>query len=436
MFSPAARVNKTSDQSRPVILLAATLWWPLSARLAMRFVEYGCRVAAICPEGHYLRFVDGIETYFPYRGLNSLGALEHAIRTLRPEIVIPCDDRVVWQLHELHREHSDLRPLIETSLGAASGFTFIQRRDLLLELARELGIAIPKTQQVTSEEEVRAWFERGETAAVLKLDRTWGGEGVAIARSAEEAINAFREFSRRIGLLTACKRLLVNCDPASLWSWKTQTEPSIIIQQFIEGRPANSMLACWQGEVLSIVSAEVLASQGATGAAFLVRITENAAMDRASRILVQRLKMSGFCGLDFHIDQASGETYLIEMNPRCTQLGHLPLKGGTDLAGAFCTKLTGRSHTTQEPSILGRRVAFFPQAHRWGSKMEAAMDVFHDIPRSQPRLVSELKRPSLPERRFISRIYHLFYRQRQVKPVEFPPKVDEPAEASQVPSAT
>jgi hypothetical protein len=411
--------NKFDDRKRRAVLVAATLRWPLSARLAMRFLEYGCRVSAICPKGHFLRYVEGLDRIFPYRGVSSLDSLEKAIRETAPDIIIPCDDRVVWQLHELHNRRPDLRPVIEASLGAAEGFKIIQRRDLLLETARALGIRIPATRRATSEEDVHRWFAEGQCSAVLKLDGTWGGEGVAIAHSEQEAINAFRQFSRPTGLGTALKRFVVNHDPLSLWSWSKQSQPVITVQQLIEGQPTNSMLACWKGEVLAVVSVEVLASQGATGAAFLVRIIENDEMTKAAHSLAGRLQLTGFVGLDFLIDQVTGQTYMIEMNPRCTQLGHLPLTTGCDLAGALCTQLGCGICATNEASTEGRPIAFFPQATRWGAKISFADDVYEDIPQGQPELVRELLRPGWSERHWISRTYHFFHPPRAIEPVEF-----------------
>lgn len=422
MITPLAPVNSLEDRRRPVVLLAATLWWPLSARLAIRFLEYGCRVVAVCPPGHYLRYVEGIEECLPYWGVRSLTSLERAIRKTVPDIVIPCDDPVVWQLHELYRLRPDMREVLEASLGAATEFEIISRRDLLLQVAQTLGISIPTTKLVSSEEEIHQWFAAGETAAVVKMDGTCGGEGVVIARSEEQAKDAFRKFSQPTGFPAACKRLLINRDPVSLWTWGKQAQTTISIQQLIEGRPANSMLACWRGELLSMVSVEVLASQGATGAAFLVRINENDEMNKAARLLAGRLQLSGFCGLDFLIDQRTGLPYLIEMNPRCTQLGHLPLPGGNDLAGALCAKLIGRACTTTTPFIERQVVAFFPQAERWCARKPQSYGIYLDVPHGQTRLVRELVRPTWPERQWISRIYHFFHPARTVDSVEYSPE--------------
>jgi hypothetical protein len=414
-----ARTDDFEHRKRPAILLAATLWWPLSTRVAIRFLQYGCQVSAICPKGHYLRHVQGLDAIFPYRALNSLSSLEAAIRKMVPDIVIPCDDRVVWQLHELHRLKPDLRPLIEASLGAADGFERVERRDLLLETAQTLGIRIPRTKLITSEGEIHDWFAEGARSAVLKVDGTWGGEGVAIAHSEQEAIDALRTFSQPTSIVTAIKRLLVNREPLSLPSRSSPARPAIILQQLIEGWPANSMMACWKGEVLSMVSVEVLASQGLTGAAFLVRMIENDDMTRAAHVLAKSLQLNGFFGLDFLVDQSTGQPHLIEMNPRCTQLGHLPLPGGTDLAGALCAKLSGERCASDEASVEGRVIAFFPQAGQWNTKSLLSDGVYNDVPKGQPELVRELGRPSWPERQWISRIYHLFRRPRALEPVAF-----------------
>ena len=407
----------------------------LSTRVAIRFLHYGCQVSAICPplaeKATFCGTSGDWMQSFRIKSLDSLSSLESAIRQVVPDIVIPCDDRVVWQLHELHRLKPDLRPLIETSLGAADGFERVERRDLLLESARALGICIPTTKCVTSEDDIHSWFAEGARSAVLKLDGTWGGEGVAIARSEPEAIDAFRRFSQPSGIATAIKRFMVNREPPPLANRGKQARPSIILQQVIEGSPANSMMACWKGEILSIVSVEVLASQGATGAAFLVRMFENDDMTRAAVLLAKSLHLSGFFGLDFLIDQSTGQPHLIEMNPRCTQLGHLPLPGRTDLVGALCAKLSGKACVSGEAYVEGRVIAFFPQAGQWYSKSPLPSGVYNDVPEGQPELVRELRRPSWPERKWISRIYHLFRPPRAVEPVEFSSETRERAPISQ-----
>jgi ATP-grasp domain len=406
-------------RAQPGVLLAATLWWPLSARLATRFVEYGCRVSAICPRGHLLRHVSGIEAFHSYGFLDSTAALEAAIDAEKPDIIIPCDDRVVWQLHELYERRSHLRPIIENSLGLASEYGVIGQRQRLLDAAKSLGISVPETQPVQSEDDLRAWFAQNPGRSVLKVDGTWGGSGVFFVDSADSAIAALPKLTPQWALGAAIKRLVVNRDPLSLWSWRKNAAASVTIQRFIEGRPANAMMACWRGEAVASVVVEVLSSQGATGAGIVVRVIKNPEIARAVNLLAERLGLTGFHGLDFVIDAKTRTAHLIEMNPRCTQLGHLSLPRQGDLAGALYAKLTGKSQPQPRDSIDNDVVAFFPQALLAEPPSRVARQAYLDVPWEHPELVRELMLPSWPERQWIARLYHYFRPPRPTPVVDF-----------------
>jgi len=417
--TPRITAKYLNGHKKPSVLLAATVWWPLAARLAMRFIRYGCEVAAICPHGHMLRHVNGMGTIYRYHGLRSLASLESAIRAANPDLIIPCDDRVVWQLHDLYKKRPQLRSLIEASLGPASEYEIVSQREQLLRTAEELGIRIPRTLKVQSEENVHSWFAGEFPPAVLKLDGSGGGEGVEIAHSEEEAIEVFRRMSHRPGIGTALKRLLINRDPVSIWESRRQIAPVITIQQFIHGRPANAMLACWRGEVLSMVSVEAIRSLGETRAALIVRVIENQEIKRAAQLLSRRLQLTGFYGLDFMLDPETHRTWLIEMNPRCTQLGHLPLTKDGDLAGAFCQKLVDRKCIPDEARIENEVIAFFPQAVLSDPCNPLLRSSYHDVPWEEPQLVRELLMDIWPNRQWIARLYHHFRPPQKEAPVEF-----------------
>src|ERR1700744_1721047 len=174
----------------------------------MAFLRHGCNVSALCPPGHPLRFVTGISSIYPYRGLASIGFLQAAIRAAKPTLIVPCDDVAVWQLHALHASEADLRPLIELSLGAAEAYPAIQQRGEVLRIAQSLGIRVPFTQTLNSAEDLKDWnFEK---PAVLKLDGTWGGEGVTIVGSLTEATQKFNSAPKTMNAWMAWKRFLIN----------------------------------------------------------------------------------------------------------------------------------------------------------------------------------------------------------------------------------
>jgi hypothetical protein len=402
---------------RPIMLLVAGNWWPPAARLAAAFIEYGCVVAALCPPGHPLRYVHGIHEIHTLRALFSRRSLEQALQRVRPDLVIPCDDRSVAQLHELHRLRPRLRPLIERSLGDPHEFEVVESRGKLLNTAQELGIRVAVTRGVTSAVQTSDCYARGTPTALLKMDGTSGGEGVQIVRSAPQAAAAFRRMKSGTGMAVALKRLIINRDPLALWSWRRRRHIATTLQEFVSGTPANIMVACWQGEILAELSVQVLSSQGATGASLVVQVIENPQLSSAAALLAGRLRMSGFFGLDFILEQDTGAAYLIEMNPRCTQLGHLKLPSG-DLAGALYAALLACERPQAKTPILGDKIAFFPQALLWGAQPALLARIHHDVPWEQRRLVKALIQEPWPERQWRARLYHLFRKPAVVQAID------------------
>jgi predicted ATP-grasp superfamily ATP-dependent carboligase len=373
----------------------------------MAFLRHGCQVSALCPPGHPLRFVRGIDSIYSYQGLASIGLLRAAIRAAQPTLIVPCDDVAVWQLHALHANDTDLRPLIELSLGAAEAYPAIQQRGELLRVARSLGIRVPLTQTLNSAEELKDW--KFDKAAVLKLDGTWGGEGVTIVRSLTEATQKFHSAPKTLKAWMAWKRFLVNRHFFALWVWQRRKTSKMTIQEFIPGRPATTMFACWRGEVLASSTVKVLASQAPTGAANVVQVLKNDEIEDAVRLLARKLQLSGFHGLDFVIEEDTDAAYLLELNPRATQLGHLNLSAHGDLAGVMAGKLRNEApDRIAENQIQNSAIAFFPYAFKSNPGSVYLHQGYHDVPWDEPALVSELLCDSWPERQWQSRFYRYF----------------------------
>lgn len=403
MLSPPQSQSKDSL----VVLLTATTPWPLSARLAVRLIAHGCTVHALCPRGDALATVTGMGRILRYSGLRSLAALQDAVNVARPDIIVPCDDRAVWQLHELHELRPDLRTLIENSLGAPDSFAKVRSRAAVMDLARDAGVRTPETQVLRCEEDIRAWFAARPGKAAVKLDGTWGGSGVQVVCSPEQAIEVWRRFAAPEPRGTSLKRWIIDRDPLAYWRSQSHQTRTVSIQRFVAGRPANAMLAAWRGELLGLVSVEVLCTQGPIGASTVVRLISSAEIERAARVLVGELGVSGFVGLDFILEEGTGAPCLIELNARCTQLGHLVLPGQGDLAGLLCAALglSGASARGELP-IDREVIAFFPQALAWNPDSPYMQQCHHDVPWSEPALVRELLRDSWAERRWLTRLYN------------------------------
>ena len=177
----------------PVALVVTGNWWALAARIAIAIARNGWTTIAACPPDSPLCYVKGVREVLPLNSLGSRAALLAAIRKVRPDLIVPCDDSTVFLLHEIHAEYPDLRQVIERSLGQPDAFAILQSRDYLQHTAADLGIRVPRSCAVDSPQQAAERFAEFPDGAVVKLDGTYGGEGVTVVRSGLEAAAAFRQ---------------------------------------------------------------------------------------------------------------------------------------------------------------------------------------------------------------------------------------------------
>ena len=393
----------------PKLLLTDTNRWPATARLAIALSKAGCDVSAVCATpGHPLLKTSVLRRAFPYSPVHPLESLQAAIDATQPQLIIPCDDRGVQHLHSLYSRAnalgasgSELASLIERSLGSPESYPIVSSRYELLRLAEEEGIRIPCTGRLRTIDDLWLWRQERAFPSVLKIDGTWGGRGVRIATTWKEAELSLRELTCQTGVLEGVKRLLLNRDRSRHWPWsRSSAPPDAIIQEYVRGYPANCAVACWEGTILAGIGVEVVCSQGVKGPATVVRVVDNPDMMFAAERIASRLHLSGFFGLDFMIEEDTGDTYLIEMNPRCTPLCHLQLGEGRDLVGSIAAMVSGSPYRPSAPITSNDLIAYFPQAQ---GESELLASSFYDIPREEPDLVNELLRP-LSQRSLLGRM--------------------------------
>jgi carbamoylphosphate synthase large subunit len=393
----------------PHILLATTGQLPSTARLAMELRSAGATVSLIAPSRHPARMLDLISHRAIYRASTPQRSLEAAALRLRPDIIIPCDERTVRNLHALSRRtrHVWVKELIERSTSPVESFEIVTSRAALLALARREGVRVPPSEPLPDEETLDRWAEVNGTPFVLKADGSWAGFGVRIISDAAAAKDAYRRMTRPVTGRLALREMLLESNYFDMRSWLLRERPAMSVQSYVDGWPANVGVACWQGEVLAATCAEAVATESATGPSTVVRIIHNAEMiDSASRI-VKSLGLSGMIGFDFMIEAATGAAYLIEMNPRNTPICAVRLGPGRDLAEALVARISGRL-MRERPSRTERDiVVFFPDTWREDPASDFLNRGYHDVPWEQPDLVRSLM---LPDRRERYRVWRLLRR--------------------------
>jgi Carbamoyl-phosphate synthase L chain, ATP binding domain len=385
--------------SAKVLLVCTSRWLP-PPRLGVALANAGFTVEAVCPSPNPLSTVRCVAKVHPFAGLAPLLSLKAAVSSAKPDIIVPCDDFAVLYLRDLHgrekaasKHGSMISAVIERSLGSSASFSMLYERAALMDMAASEGIRTPPTQAIASIEELRGWASRRVFPIALKSDSSSGGEGVRIASSMEEAERAYMALSAPPMAARMAKRAVIDRDARLFWPFVFRRRQVVNAQVFVRGRDATSSVACWNGSVLASLHFEVVNKTSATGHSSVLRVTHNPEMSAAAEKIVRRLGLSGVHGFDFMIEAGTNNAYLIEMNPRATQVGHLTLGPGRDIPAALFAAVTGQT-MREAPAVTENTViALFPQEWKRDPASPYLLSGYHDVPWDEPELIRACVRP-------------------------------------------
>jgi carbamoylphosphate synthase large subunit len=381
---------------KPTVLVATTSRWIPTARLAVALAEAGFTIRAVCPYPHPLSKTTSVNEIYPYSGVMPLSSFVNAINAANPDLVIPGDDLATLHLHQLHSREKGrgvagarICSLIERSLGSPESFSVVYARSKCMKVAQEEGIRCPTTEVLTNECDLESVVSQIGFPMVLKANVTSGGEGVRIVQTLAGAKREFRALSAPPLLARAVKRVIIDRDRRLVWPALLRRHPVVNAQGFIVGREATSLVACWQGTVLASLHFEVLQKTDSAGPATVLRLIDNSEMVLAAEKMVRRLGLSGLHGLDFMLEADTGNAYLIEINPRATQVGHLTLGSGRDLPAALYSALSGQTVQLAPRVTENNTIALFPGEWLRDPASSYLLSAYHDVPWQESEMVRD-----------------------------------------------
>jgi len=396
---------------KPILLMVTTSRWFPTARLAVALAKAGCVVEAVCPGSHPISKTNAVGRTFLYRGLAPLNSIAAAIAATKPDLLVSGDDLATWHLHSLYRKEqragndgTGVCTLIERSLGAAEYFGIVDDRAAFMAAAQEAGVRVPKTVLLAEPEQLSA--AQIGFPAVLKANGTSGGVGVRVVHNAEEAQRLLRVLQAPPLLARAVKRALFDHDANLLAPSLLRRKFAVTAQSFIAGREATSAVACWKGKVLASLHFEVLQKTESAGHATVVRRIEHPEMAAGVEKMVRCLQLSGIHGFDFMLDAQTRDAYMIEINPRATQVGHLAFGEGHDLATALVSALTGTVVPAAPRVTENDVIALFPQEWQRDPASAYLHTGYHDVPWDQPDLKRACEQK--PQRQLLGGLARLF----------------------------
>jgi predicted ATP-grasp superfamily ATP-dependent carboligase len=360
----------------------------------MALADAGFAVDAVCLAGHPVTTTTILDRVYPYRALNPLASFADAFEASKPDLLLPCDDLASEHLQELYEQElarekkpTRLCAVIERSIGPAAAHSALRERAEFMKLADSEGLRVPRSQLIAQLSDLPTWASTVGFPAVLKANGTTGGDGVRVVRSLQEAETAYRALHTTPLFARAVKRAVFSEDRTLLRPWFRRRKPAVSAQAFIPGREATTLVACWEGTVLAALHFEVLQKRHASGPATVLRWIDNDDMKIAAEKIVARLRLSGLQGFDFMIEAGTSNAFMIEINPRATQVGHLTLGPGRDLPAALFSAVTGKPLQPMPKVTEKDTVAIFPSEWVRDPNSAYLTQGYHDVPWSQPALL-------------------------------------------------
>ena len=354
------------------ILLVTTMDWPFPAQLAGAFTAVGARVEALCSKGSMMSLSRHPQRFHPYQPLSPDGSLRRAITQSQPDFIIPCDDLAA-----------------EFVTRVAGGPDLSDRHDFLARAAR---VGAPaRSMALADEDDVNDAIRCYGLPLVLKCDHSWGGAGVVIAATRQDALAAFRRF-RKTSRLRDLARFIRRGESHFLSRALLPVTPAVSAQPFIDGHPATSSIACWQGGIVAANHFDVLVTSAATGPACVVARRDCPQMENTAAVIAKDLNLSGLFGLDYVRDR-NGKVHLLEINARATPTAHLMLKQDLPAALLQAANLPARSRL---PMTAKDEVAIFPREWMRDPASPWLKNAYHDVPWDDPQVVRACVRAARP----------------------------------------
>jgi hypothetical protein len=367
-----------------------------TARLGIALSQTGGRVEAICPTRHVIRKATVLGKAYAYKALSPLECFRDAINGARPDLIVSADDLSTKHLIDLHAQEkrngsadSGICRLIERSLGPPESFPFMTSRTPFMEFAQQEGIRIPKTGVIRNGRDLDVWAQESGFPVVLKADGSSSGEGTKVAWTLQEAERTLRCLQEPVELIRVVKRVIVNRDLRSVRPKLQHRRAVVNAQKYIVGRDATTLVACWKGTILGALHFEVVEKQYKLGPASVMRILNNPEIEGFVARIVSRLKLSGLHGFDFLLEEGTLLPYMIEFNPRATQVGHLTLGKGADLPGALYAAVTTTPPREAPKMTDNPIIALFPQESIRDPDSSFLKTGYHDVPAGEPELIRE-----------------------------------------------
>jgi hypothetical protein len=314
-----------------------------------------------------------------------LFALNQFIKTVSPQLLVPCDEMVVRLLFALildpprgldSERKAQIVSLVTDSLGDPRFYAVSIDKTMLPPAAEALDVRVPPYAIAIGVHEATEHANSLGYPVVLKRRFGFAGQGVEIVSTRDE-------------LIAAAQRLL---QPDQLELGELR-RPQLLVQKFISGPHYSQALVALRGVPLANFAWErFAATRPVKGQTTVLRFVRSPETLEFSNKLCREFGISGFFSTQFIIDERTGEAHLLEINRRVVTHTHLGERVGKDLGRALIAALEDRSGaagSTQDED-LGGKVVVFPREWLRDPQSRYLAEYPVDVPWDDPELLDAM----------------------------------------------
>ena len=283
-----AAVRSLGSRGLRVAALGTTKWAPT-------FSSRWCQQAFICPES------EGTEAYLSY--------LERLLDRINVRVLITSSNSTVPLIHRF-RERLEQRANI--ALPKESALAIAINKERTLEVAKRLGLHIPRAVNVRLVSEVREALREIGLPAVIKPTDSW-------------------TWNRHKGVRLVSKLVTTPDEALRIVEQLENLGITMLFQQFLAGRRESLTFLYANDEIYARFAQwgkrtnPPLGGESVLGES--IAIPQDIA-DQAER-LVREIDLEGCSHIEFRRDDA-GVPYLMEINPRLAASAELAVRSGVD----------------------------------------------------------------------------------------------------------
>ena len=254
-----------------------------------------------CQQKVVLQAEEGSQNYFTY--------LQQVLTATRAKVVITSSDGTIALIR---RHRQQLEQLTHIALAKEPALSIAVNKEQTLEVARKLGILIPRGVPVASSSDVDAAIREVGLPAVVKPVESWASNEQQGARFEAQLVTTSQEAQKEIDRMT-------------------RIGGTALFQQFLDGeREAISFLYA-RGHIYARFAQWAKRTNPPLGGASVLRQSISIPHDigdQAER-LVREIDLEGYSEVEFRRDRA-GNAYLMEINPRLSASVEIAVRSGVD----------------------------------------------------------------------------------------------------------